>query len=139
LRVALADGTIDAIATDHAPHSALEKDCEFSEASPGMMGLELCFGLLSSLVGEGGLKLERLLDALSTRPARIAGIDPPTLRQGAVAELVLVDPVGSWKPARAQLHSKSHNTPFLERELKGKILMTLSHGTIVFDALGGNR
>jgi dihydroorotase len=139
LRVALADGTIDAIATDHAPHSALEKDCEFSEASPGMMGLELCFGLLSSLVGNDGLKLERLLDALSTRPARIAGIEPPSLRPGAVAELVLVDPVGSWKPAQAQLHSKSHNTPFLERELKGKILMTLSHGTIVFDALGGNR
>ena len=72
LRKALADGTIDAIATDHAPHSALEKDCEFSSASPGMIGLEQCFGVLLRLVDQGYLPLSRLIDALfnSTRPHR---------------------------------------------------------------------
>ena len=77
LREALADGTIDAIANDHAPHSALEKDCELSEASPGIMGLELCFGLLLGLVGKDRLGLPRLRDALSARPARMAGIEAP--------------------------------------------------------------
>src|SRR5690606_4384591 len=77
LRRALADGTIDAIATDHAPHSRLEKDVEFAEASPGMMGLELCFGLLVQLVGQDGLTLFRLLDAMSRAPARVVGIEAP--------------------------------------------------------------
>jgi dihydroorotase len=133
LREALADGTIDAIATDHAPHSPLEKDCEFPEASPGLMGLELCFGLLLKAVGQGP-GLERLVDALSTRPARIAGIEPPALREGALAELVLVDPEARWVPAKTPLQSKSRNTPFLEHELEGRVLMTLVGGDIVFEA-----
>src|SRR5690606_26124984 len=73
LREALADGTIDAIATDHAPHSSIEKECEFSAASPGMMGLELCFGLLLKLTEARGLRLARLIDALSTAPAKLIG------------------------------------------------------------------
>jgi len=135
LREALADGTIDAIATDHAPHTPLEKDCELSQAKPGLMGLELCFGLLLGLVGTSGLKLERLLDALSTRPARIAGIAPPILKEGALAELVLVDPTARWKPETVRLHSKSRNTPFMQRELTGKVLLTLAHGAVVHDSL----
>ena len=137
LRAALADGTIDAIATDHAPHSPLEKDCEFSEAKPGMMGLELCFGLLLGLVGSNGLTLARLIDALSTAPARIAGIEPPRLREGALAELVLVDPEARWKPEATSLHSKSRNSPFMKQELKGKVLLTTARGGVVFDTLGG--
>lgn len=139
LRAALADGTIDAIATDHAPHGPLEKDCEFSEASNGILGLELCFGLLLGLVGNDGLLLSRLVDALSTRPARIAGLTPPRLKAGDTAEFVLVDPNLTWVPRLSQLKTKSRNTPFLDRELKGKILMTSSRGTIVFDALGATR
>jgi dihydroorotase len=139
LRGALADGTIDAIATDHAPHSSLEKDCEFSEASPGMMGLELCFGLLLGLVGQDGLKLDRLLDALSTRPARIAGLEAPRLQEGRRAEFVIMDPEARWTPGKSPLKTKSRNTPFLTQELKGRILMTLSRGRIVFDALGDDR
>jgi len=134
LREALADGTIDAIATDHAPHSPLEKDCEFSEASPGMMGLELCFGLLSSLVGQDGLSLNRLIDALSTRPAQIAGLAAPRLREGAVAEFVLIDPQARLKAREQRFETKSRNSPFLDHELKGKILMTLSRGSIVFES-----
>jgi dihydroorotase len=139
LRAALADGTIDAVATDHAPHSRLEKDCEFSEASPGMMGLELCFGLLLGLVGSDGLTLPRLVDALSTRPARIARVEAPRLREGATAELVLFDPEAQWKPRERKLETKSKNSPFMDRELKGKILMTLARGRVVFDALGSDR
>jgi len=137
LRAALADGTIDAIATDHAPHSPLEKDCEFSEAKPGMIGLELCFGLLLGLVQSSGLKLSRLVDALSTAPARIAGLEAPALREGALAELVLVDPEARWKPEDVSLNSKSRNSPFMKHELKGKVLLTTARGGVVFDALGG--
>lgn len=136
LRRALADGTVDAIATDHAPHSPLEKDCELSQASPGLIGLELCFGLLLGLVGGEGLTLARLLDALSTRPARIAGLEPPTLAEGAPAELTLVDPEALWVPAEAELRSRSRNTPFLARELRGRVLLTLAGGRVVFDAIG---
>jgi dihydroorotase len=135
LRTALADGTIDAIATDHAPHSSLEKDCELAEASPGMIGLELCFGLLLGLTGKSGLTLSRLIDALSTRPARIAGIEPPSLREGSPAELTLVDPEALWVPGQVGLRSKSQNTPFLGRELRGRVLLTLADGHIAFDGV----
>jgi dihydroorotase len=136
LRSALADGTLDAIATDHAPHSPLEKDCEFSEASPGMIGLELCFGLLLGLVGQNGVALGRVLDALSTRPARIIGIEPPSLREGAVAELTLIDPEAHFRVSELKLRSKSRNTPFMQHEMKAKIVMTFARGKLVFDALG---
>jgi dihydroorotase len=135
LRAALADGTIDAIATDHAPHSSLEKDCELREAAPGIMGLELCFGLLLGLTETSALRLERLIDALSSRPARIAGIEAPAILQGALAELVLVDPAARWRPADVALRTKSRNTPFMNRELTGRVLMTLAQGRVVFDAL----
>jgi len=138
LRRALADGTIDAIATDHAPHSPLEKDCEFSEASPGMIGLELCFGLLLGLVGTSGITLPRLLDALSNRPARIIGIEPPTLKEGALAELTLVDPGARYRVEDMLLRSKSRNTPFLKHEMTARIVMTLARGKVVFDALSGS-
>ena len=136
LRRALADRTIDAIATDHAPHSPLEKDVEFAEASPGMMGLELCFGLLVQLVGRDGLTLARLVDAMSQAPARVIGIEPPRIREGARAELTLVDPQARWIPAERRLQTKSLNSPFLKSELGSKILMTLAHGAIVFDEVG---
>ena len=136
LRRALADGTIDAIATDHAPHSRLEKDLEFAEASPGMMGLELCFGLLVQLVGQDGLTLGRLLDAMSTAPAKIAGINPPKIRVGERAEVTLIDPNAKWIPRERKLKTKSLNSPFLKNELGARILLTMAHGCIVFDETG---
>ena len=134
LRRALADGTIDAIATDHAPHSSLEKDCEFAEAKPGMIGLELCFGLLFKLVGQSGITLSRLIDALSTRPAKIVGIEAPRIREGSLGELALVDPEAIQLVERVQFQSKSRNTPFMKHELKGKIMLTLARGRIAFEA-----
>jgi dihydroorotase len=133
LRAALADGTIDAVATDHAPHSVLEKDCEFAEASPGMIGLELVVPVLLGLVRKGALPLARLVDALTQAPARIVGLSAPTLREGAVAELCLVDAEASYTLDPARLRSKSRNTPFLGKPMTGEVRMTLARGAVVFD------
>ena len=132
LRQALADGTIDAIATDHAPHSPLEKDCEFPAASPGMIGLQQCFGLLLELVEQGHITLRRLIDALSNAPARVIGIDPPSITEGKRADLVLVDPSARFTPASTRQYSKSENTPFMNRQLKGRVLTTIANGHIVY-------
>jgi dihydroorotase len=133
LRAALADGTIDAIATDHAPHSPLEKDCEFEAASPGIIGLETCFPLLLGLVSSGALPLGRLIDALTRAPALAVGIDVPTLAEGVPAAMVMVEPEKSWIVDRSRLRSKSANTPFLGREVRGSIALTMSEGAVIFD------
>jgi dihydroorotase len=133
LRAALADGTIDCIATDHAPHGILDKDVELAEAAPGMIGLELCLPLLVGLVREGHLTLSRLIEALTTSPCRVVGIDPPRLRKGARADLVLFDPRAIWKIEASRLKSKSQNTPFLGRTVHGKVWMTLCEGRVVHE------
>lgn len=138
LRRALADGTIDAIATDHAPHSRNEKDLEFAEASPGMIGLELCLGLLVQLVGQDGLTLPRLIDALSQAPARLAGLPIPKIQPGALAELTLIDPNARWIPAEHRLATKSLNSPFLKNELGARVQMTLARGAVVYELTGDN-
>ena len=138
LREAVLDGTVDAVATDHAPHSSLEKDCEFSEAAPGVIGLELTAALLVPVFGAHSASLHRFIDALTARPAKIVGIEPPSLAEGRVAELTLFDPSERWCPSQAGLHSKSRNTPFLDAELTGRIRMTLAQGRVVYDALGGS-
>jgi len=136
LREALADGTIDAIATDHAPHAGLEKDCEFSQAASGMVGLEQCLGALMQLVDAQVLPLYRLVDALSNRPARIIGITAPSIAEGSLADLVLVDPNARYCPAHVKQHSKSRNSPFMNQELKGHVLMTIAQGRVVFEKSG---
>lgn len=132
LRKALADGTIDAIATDHAPHAVGDKEIEFGEARPGMIGLEICAPLLLQLVRDGAFPLMRLLAALTIGPARVVGLPAPSLRDGARADLVLIDPDARWRISRATLESKSTNTPFLGNELIGAIDMTIVEGRTVF-------
>jgi dihydroorotase len=134
LRAALADGTIDAVATDHAPHSALEKDCEFSAASPGIAGLETCFPLLLELVRSGALPLSRLLASLSSAPARVVGLPAPSVCEGARADLVMIEPERSFVIEPRGLRSKGHNTPFLGRRVKGAIRLTMRDGALIFDA-----
>ncbi len=134
LRNALKDGTIDCIATDHAPHSSLEKDCEFSAASPGMIGLEPAVPLLLDLVRDGVLSPARLIEALSTKPARIAKLEAGTLREGALADIAVIDPERRWTISAASLCSRSANTPFLHREVRGKAVMTIVGGQIVYEA-----
>jgi dihydroorotase len=133
LRAAIADGTIDCLATDHAPHSALEKDCELPQAAPGMIGLEVCLPLLLGLVEEGVLTRTRLVDALTAAPARVVGLPIPEIREGGRADLVLVDPRAAWTIDPAHLRSKSHNTPFLGKTVTGRVMMTIVSGKVVFE------
>jgi dihydroorotase len=137
LRGALADGTIDCIATDHAPHSPLEKDCELASASPGMIGLELCVPLLLSLVNDGVMTLARFVDSLTRAPASIISITRPTLAEGARADFVLIDPRVEWKVDASRLRSKSRNTPFLGRMVKGRVMMTCASGFPIFEHQDG--
>jgi dihydroorotase len=131
LRKALADGTIDAIATDHAPHHATDKEVEFSAARPGMIGLEICLPLLLDLVRTGDLPLMRLIHALTAGPAKVVGIDVPRAIEGARADLVLIEPEATFRIERASLASKSTNTPFLGREVRGAVDATFVGGRLV--------
>jgi dihydroorotase len=133
LREALADGTIDCIATDHAPHGILDKDCELSEALPGMIGLELCVPLMLGLVEKGVFPLSRLVESLTRGPARIVGLTAARIREGSEASLTLVDPARSWTVAPERLRTKSRNTPFLGQTVKGMVMMTLVAGAIAFE------
>ena len=134
LRKALADGTIDCIATDHAPHGVLDKHVEMAEAATGMIGLELCLPLLLGLVRDGVLTLNRLVDALTAAPARVAGLEVPRIKEGARADLVLVDPNARWTIDPARLLTKSRNTPFAGRPVQGRVDMTVCEGRIVYEA-----
>jgi dihydroorotase len=126
----LADGTIDAIATDHAPHAREEKDQEFVYAPPGMLGLETALGLtISELVGPGHLSLARAVEVLSTAPARILGMDGQgSIREGAPANVVVFDSAARWTVEPDRLQSLSRNTPFAGRELTGKVVHTFFRG-----------
>ncbi len=133
LWAALGDGTLDAIATDHAPHSASEKDVPFDEAPPGMVGLELCLPLLWAEAERGRVSLGRLVDALTRAPSRVAGLEPPRLREGAPAEALLFDPGAAWVVGPGEFESKSANTPFSGRTLKGRVDLTLAGGRVAFE------
>jgi dihydroorotase len=130
---ALKDGTIDCIATDHAPHSTLEKDCEFAEASYGIMGLETTFAALLPLVQGGALSASRLIEALSSAPARVARIEGGSLKLGARADLVLLDPERRWTVSKEALRSKSHNTPLLNQTVVGSVQMTVVAGEVAWE------
>jgi dihydroorotase len=134
LRAALADGTIDCIATDHAPHSVLEKDCEFAEAAPGMIGLELCVPLLLGLVKSGVLSMARFVDALTAAPAKIVALERPTLREGARADLVLIDTLARYAIDPRRMRTKSRNTPFGGVSVEGRVALTVASGRIIHEA-----
>lgn len=133
LREALADGTIDCVATDHAPHSDLEKDCEFEAASPGVIGLEPAIASLLTLVQDGTLKPLRLIETLATAPSRIAGLASGTLKEGAPADIAVIDPDLSWTLNASSLSSRSANTPLLNQTLRGRTVLTIVDGKIVYE------
>ncbi|MDN5332459.1 MAG: dihydroorotase [Tepidanaerobacteraceae bacterium] len=129
----LKDGTIDAIASDHAPHSMDEKDVEFDKAAFGISGLETSLGLvLTFLVGPGKLSLEEVVEKMSANPARILKIEGGTLKEGAVADITVIDLKKKWAVKSAKFFSKGKNTPFEGWELKGKAVMTMVGGRIVY-------
>jgi dihydroorotase len=133
LRRALSDGTIDCVATDHAPHGELDKNVELAQSEPGMIGLELCVPLLLDLVRKGVLPLARLVNALTAAPARVVGIEAPTLREGARADLVMIDPRARWRIDPARLETKSKNTPFSGLAVEGRVALTMCEGRIVYE------
>ena len=132
----LRDGTVDAIATDHAPHHADEKALEYDHAPFGITGLETAVGLaLDRLVHGGVIGLERLVELCSTNPARIFGLaDRGTLRPGAWADVTVIDPDLAWTFRAAASKSKSRNTPFDGWTLRGAPVATLVGGRVVYRA-----
>ncbi len=134
LRDGLADGTIDCLATDHAPHAAFEKDVEYSRAPFGVTGLETALPILLELVREERLTPLEAIHRLSTRPARVLGLRAGTLEVGAPADLVLIDPDRVWKVEPATLVARSKNSAFLGHELRGAAIRTYVAGELVYDA-----
>jgi dihydroorotase len=132
IRAGLADNTLDCIATDHAPHSILEKEVEFDRAANGIIGLETAVGLSLELVQGGGLTLGQLIAKLSTNPARILGVPGGTLQVGAPADMTILDLDRSWTVDVQQFKSKSRNSPFQGRELTGRAVMTIVGGEVKF-------
>jgi dihydroorotase len=129
----LRDGTIDAIATDHAPHHADEKELEFDEAPFGITGLETAVGLAFDLVNQGVIDLERLVKLCSTNPARIFGLkDRGSLAENAHADVTILDPACEGVFDVAGSKSKSRNTPFHGRKMTGAAVATIVGGRVVY-------
>ena len=129
----IVDGTIDCIATDHAPHAREKKMLELDRAPFGILGLETAVGLsVTRLVSTGRIGWPRLVEALSTLPAKILGIARGTLRPGAVADITLIDPELSWRVDVAKFRSKSVNSPFDGWTLKGRAVATIVGGRVKY-------
>ena len=133
LLVGLADGSIDAVATDHAPHPPERKLVEFSQAAPGIIGLETALSLGLAAVEAGCLGLVRLLEALSSGPARLIR-EARGLGIGQVADLVVFDPAARWRVEAAALASRSANTPLLGIELPGVVRLAVADGRMTYEA-----
>ncbi len=133
LRKGLKEGTIDVIATDHAPHASFEKEVEFAKASPGLVGLETALSLCLKLVEERVIRLSDLIRFLSASPARILGLKGKgTLNEGSDADLTLFDPTAKITVDPSRFRSKSRNTPFKGWSLKGRIVQTIVAGKVVY-------
>ncbi|GAA1664646.1 dihydroorotase [Fodinicola feengrottensis] len=130
LREGLRDGTIDIVATDHAPHTVEDKECEWAYARPGMVGLETALSIVVEAMAGTDRLWERIADWMSATPARIAGLSGhgAGLAVGEPANLTLVDPAVRWTPGPAELASRSHNTPYAGRELPSRPVATFLRG-----------
>jgi len=131
----LRDGTIDVIATDHAPHSELEKDLEFPLAANGIIGLETSIPLSLELVRKGHLTPLELIAKLSLNPYKILNLHPSSLSVGEIANFVIIDPDLEFKVSKENLYSKSYNSPFLGKTLKGRAIVTVCDSFVTFDLL----
>jgi dihydroorotase len=132
VREALADGTIDAVATDHAPHSTVEKAVEFEQAASGMIGLETALGLCLELVHTNVITPMALFARMSAAPAKILGLAGGTLAPGSVADVTVVDPQAPWVCDPSRFRSRSRNSPFGGRDMRGRAMLTIVAGNIAF-------
>jgi dihydroorotase len=135
IREGLRDGTIDAIATDHAPHSKMEKDVEFELAANGIIGLETAVPLTLTLVRDNILTPTKMVELLSTHPARILGVPGGSLEENTIADITVIDPDINFVYEKDKIVSKSSNSPFIDWEMQGKAVMTIVGGKIVFSEL----
>ncbi|MBU0682257.1 MAG: dihydroorotase [Proteobacteria bacterium] len=131
----LQDGTIDAIATDHAPHSRLEKEVEFDLAANGIIGLETSVPLTLALVRDEIITPARMIELMSVNPCRILGVEGGSLAQGVPADITLIDPDRIFTYEEKDVVSKSKNSPFLDWSLQGKAVLTLLDGNITYSDL----
>ena len=134
LRAALAEGVIDCVATDHAPHAVYEKDVEFTAAPCGVIGLETAFAIVSELVRRGEISPLELIRRLATTPARIFDLPSGTLARGAAADVVILDPAAVWTYDPAEGFSKSRNSPWAGQQLRGRVVATFVDGRLVYRA-----
>ncbi|HZI42252.1 MAG TPA: dihydroorotase [Gemmatimonadaceae bacterium] len=133
LQQAVRDGTIDVIATDHAPHHYDEKEREFSDAPNGIVGLETAFAVnVTWLVASGIVELDKLVDKMSCAPARIFRLAGGTLRRGNVADVTVFDPEAEWKVDPSRFRSKGRNTPYAGKTLKGRVHQTIVDGRVIY-------
>ncbi|MFW6174233.1 MAG: dihydroorotase, partial [Chloroflexota bacterium] len=130
---ALADGTIDVVATDHAPHAPSEKRTTYDDAPAGMNVLETAFAQVNTLARQGKIGLSALIGRLSARPAALLGMELGALRPGWPADIVLLDPEGEWVVDASRFASRSRNTPLQGRRVTGKVKMTIFRGEVVHD------
>jgi dihydroorotase len=140
LKAALADGTVDCIATDHAPHSPVEKQLEFDHAAFGIVGLETALPIMLGIVDEGVIGVPRLIELLTIGAARCFGLDAEGvghLTPGVPADVTILDLDVRWTIDRAKLRSKSKNTPYHGRAVRGRATMTIVDGRVVYE-VGGN-
>ena len=129
----LRDGTLDCIATDHAPHTPDDKDREFDYAPNGIIGLETALAIsLQVLVREGKFKLAQVVDLMTRRPAALLGLPAGTLAAGAPADICLFDPKESWRYDARNGFSKSANSPWHGQTLTGRVKATIVDGRVVF-------
>jgi len=129
----LSEGVIDVIATDHAPHSPIEKNLEFDRAAFGMIGLETALPLILSLVREGTLGIAEAFRKLTCNPARILGIHGGSLKEGIPADLAVIDANIEYTMTENDFHSKSNNSPFIGRLFRGRNELTMIGGKIVWE------
>lgn len=132
LREALADGTIDVLASDHAPHSLVDKEVEYDLAEFGMIGLETAFPLYFKVMKEKGIPLERIIHAMTAKPAEIIGIPKGSLRVGADADVTVFDPESKFVIDKTKFRSKSRNTPFHGMEVTGRVSFTIVGGKVAY-------
>ncbi|MGQ9482310.1 dihydroorotase [Chloroflexus sp.] len=128
----LRDGVIDAIATDHAPHALVDRDCEYGFAPPGISGLETALALTLTLVHRGEMDIVNLIAKLTEGPAQVLNRSPANLRPGATADIVIFDPERSWMVEPDHFASRGRNTPLRGQRLKGQVMLTMAAGKIVF-------
>ena len=128
IKAGLKDGTIDCIATDHAPHHIDEKDIEFNEAMNGIIGLETSLPLSLKLVEDGVLTVNQLIEKMSCNPSNILSLGRGSLKAGSVADITIIDPTKEWAVEAEKLSSKSKNSPFLGWEMKGCAVATVVNG-----------